>query len=110
MAAEGSDQTGFAEFIADFVKRLDHAAGVSGEGVAGAEDALADFAIPFFENAEDGSAGVSRRVFLLGSKGAGRWHRDWTYHSHVCPGDYLHELWRSGIMAAKLRPPKAAHV
>ena len=58
MAAEGFDQAGFAEFVAGFVEGFGDAVGVEGESVAGVEGALADFAIPFFENAEDGGGGV----------------------------------------------------
>lgn len=58
MASEGVDQAGFAEFVAGFVEGFGDAVGVEGESVPGAEGALADFAIPFFENAEDGGGGV----------------------------------------------------
>ncbi len=58
MAAEGIDQPGFAEFVAGFVEGFGNAVGVERESVAGAESALADFAVPFFENAEDGGRGV----------------------------------------------------
>ena len=52
------DQAGFAEFVAGFVEGFGDAVGVESERVPGAEGALADFAIPFFENAEDGGGGV----------------------------------------------------
>lgn len=67
MAAEGVDQAVFAELVAGFVEGFGDAAGVEGEGLAGAEGALADFAVPFFENTEDRGGGASRRVFLTGS-------------------------------------------
>lgn len=58
MAAEGIDQAVFAELVAGFVKGFGDAVGVESEHLAGAEGALADFAVPFFENAEDGGGGV----------------------------------------------------
>ena len=58
MAAEGFDQAVFAEFVAIFVEGFGDTVGVKGEGVAGAEGALADFTIPLFENAEDRGGGV----------------------------------------------------
>ena len=76
--AEGIDRADFAELVAIFVESFGDAVNVEGEGLAGAECALANFAIPFLENAEDGGGGVSRRAFLTGNRGAGRWHRHWT--------------------------------
>jgi hypothetical protein len=67
MAAEGVDQAVFAELVAGFVEGFGDAVGVEGEGLAGAEGALAELAVPFFENAEDRRGGVSRRVFLAGT-------------------------------------------
>lgn len=58
MAAEGFDQAVFAEFVAIFVEGFGDAIGIEGQGVAGVEGALADFAFPFFENAEDGGGGI----------------------------------------------------
>lgn len=58
MAAEGFDKASFSEFVAGFVEGFGDAVGVEGERVAGAENALVDFAIPFFENAEDSGGGV----------------------------------------------------
>ena len=58
MAAEGVDEAGFAEFVAIFVEGFGDAVGVKGESLAGAEGALADFTIPFFENAEDSGGGI----------------------------------------------------
>ena len=58
MAAEGIDQAVFTELVAGFVESFGDAVGVESEGLAGAERALADFTIPFFENAEDRGGGV----------------------------------------------------
>ena len=58
MAAEGFDEAAFAEFIAIFVEGFGDPVGVEGESVAGTEAALADFAVPFLENAENCSSGV----------------------------------------------------
>ena len=87
MAAEGVDQAVFAELVAGFVEGFGDAAGVEGEGLAGAEGALADFAVPFFENTEDRGGGASRRVFLTGSRRAGRWQKYGTQISQVYPDD-----------------------
>ena len=58
MAAEGVDQAGFAEFVAGFVEGFGDAVGVEDERVAGVDGAFANFAIPFFEDAEDGGGGL----------------------------------------------------
>ena len=87
MAAEGVDQAVFAELVAGFVEGFGDAAGVEGEGLAGAEGALADFAVPFFENTEDRGGGASRRVFLTGSRRTGRWQKYGTQISQVYPDD-----------------------
>jgi len=58
MAAEGFDQAVFAEFVAIFVEGFGDAVRIEGQGVAGAERAFAYFAIPLFENAEDGGGGI----------------------------------------------------
>ena len=58
MAAEGFDQAVFAELVAIFVESFGDTVSIEGQGVAGAERALAYFAIPFFENAEDGGSGI----------------------------------------------------
>jgi hypothetical protein len=63
VGAEGSDEAVFAEFAAIFVEGFCDAVRIEGEGVAGAEGALADFAIPFFENAEDGSGAFQGAPF-----------------------------------------------
>jgi hypothetical protein len=75
VAAEGFDQAVFAELVAGFVEGFGDAVGVEGQGLAVAEGALAEFAVSFFENAEDRGGGVSRRVFLAGSRRAGRWQK-----------------------------------
>jgi len=58
MAAEGFDQAVFAEFVAIFVEGFGDAVRIEGQGVAGAERAFVYFAIPLFENAEDGGGGI----------------------------------------------------
>lgn len=44
-----ADQVGFAEFVAELVEGFGDAIGVEGEGIAGAERALADFVIHFLK-------------------------------------------------------------
>ena len=58
MAAEGGYQAVFAELVAIFVESFGDAVGIESEGVARADGALTDFAIPFLEYAEDGGGGV----------------------------------------------------
>ena len=58
VAAQGVDQAGFAEFVMVFVEGFGDAVGVEGEDVAWVDSALADFAVPLFENAEDSGSGV----------------------------------------------------
>jgi hypothetical protein len=58
MAEERFDEAGFAVFFAIFAEGFGDAVGVEDEGVAGVDGALAQFAIPLFENAEDGGGGV----------------------------------------------------
>lgn len=72
MAAEGINQAVFAELVAGFVESFGDAVGVEGEGLAGAEGALADFAVPFFENAEDRGGGVEAIDRIVTAKDEGR--------------------------------------
>jgi len=58
MAEEGFDEAGFAVFVAGFVEGFGDAVGVEDEGVARLDGAFAQFAVPLFENAEDGRGGV----------------------------------------------------
>jgi hypothetical protein len=67
-AEERFDESGLAVFVAIFVEGFGDAVGVEGEGVARVKGSFSDFAIPFFENAEDGGGGVSRRLSLTGSR------------------------------------------
>lgn len=68
MAAEGIDEAGFAELVAGFVEGFGDAVGVERESVARVKRALADFAIPFFENAEDGGRGVEAIDRIVGTE------------------------------------------
>ena len=58
MAAEGIDQAVFAELVVGIVKGFGDPVSIEGERVAGAEGALADFAVPFLEDPEDRGGGV----------------------------------------------------
>src|ERR1700719_3249164 len=57
MAAQGVEEARLAEFVARGAEGLGDAVGVEGEDVSGGDLALADFAIPLFEDAEDGGGG-----------------------------------------------------
>src|SRR6266404_4392333 len=58
MAAEGVEEARLAEFFTVVIERFGDAVGVEGENIAGREVTFADFAVPLFENAEDGGGGV----------------------------------------------------
>jgi hypothetical protein len=58
MAEQGFDEAGFAVFVAGLVERFGDAVGIENEGVAGVDGLFAQFAVPLFENAEDGGGGV----------------------------------------------------
>jgi len=58
MAAEGFYEAVFTEFVAILVEGFGDAVRVQGQGVAWAEGALADFAVPFLEDPKDGGGGV----------------------------------------------------
>src|SRR5580704_9266282 len=58
MAEQGFDEAGFAVFVAGLVERFGDAVGVEDEGVAGVDGLFAQFAVPLFEDAEDGGGGV----------------------------------------------------
>ncbi len=58
VAEERVDEAGFPVFFAIFTEGFGDAVGVEDESVAGMDGAFAQFAIPLFENAEDGGGGV----------------------------------------------------
>jgi len=58
VAEQGFDQAGFAVFVAGFVEGFSDAVGVEDERVARVDGSLAQFAVPFFEDAEDGGGRV----------------------------------------------------
>ena len=68
VAKEGFDQARFAVFVAGFVEGFGDAVGVEDQGVAGVDSAFAQFAIPFFENAEDGGGGVEAVDGIVAAK------------------------------------------
>lgn len=58
VAAQGFDEAFLSEFFAGIVKGFCDAVGVESEGITGKELALPNFAIPLFEDAENGGGGV----------------------------------------------------
>src|SRR5260370_7495007 len=67
------EEAWLTEFLAIVVEGFGDAVGVEGEEVTGRELAFADFAIPFFENAEDGGGGVeARHGVVAAQKNRGR--------------------------------------
>jgi hypothetical protein len=58
VAEERFDEAGFTVFFALFAEGFGDPVGVEDERVAGVDGAFAQFAIPLFENAEDGGGGV----------------------------------------------------
>src|SRR5229473_2196680 len=58
MALEGFDQALFAELFIIRVVGFGYAIGVEGEGIAWANLAFSNLAIPFFENAQNGGSGM----------------------------------------------------
>lgn len=58
VAAEGGDEALFAKLFESGTEGFGDAVGVQSEDVAGVELALADFAVPIVEGAEDGGSGV----------------------------------------------------
>src|SRR5260370_38369435 len=62
------EEAWLTEFLAIVVEGFGDAVGVEGEEVTGRELAFADFAIPFFENAEDGRGGVAARYGVVAAQ------------------------------------------
>src|SRR5438445_9882576 len=58
MALEGFDEALLAELFIGGIVGFGDAVGVEGEGIARAEAAFSNFAIPILENAQDGGGGV----------------------------------------------------
>ena len=68
MAAQAIEEAQLAEFVASAVEGFGDAVGVEGEEVAAGKLAFADFAIPLFENAEDGGGGVEARYGIVATE------------------------------------------
>ena len=66
--AKSGDQARLAEFFAVAVEGFGDAVRVERKGVAGADGVLADFAVPCFENAEDGSGRFEAINRVVGSE------------------------------------------
>jgi hypothetical protein len=58
VAEEGFDEASFAVFVACVVEGLGDAVGIENESVARMDGYLAQFAVPLFEDAEDGGGGL----------------------------------------------------
>ena len=68
MEAERIEKARLAEFFAIGIEGFGDAVGVEGEDVAGGEVTFAYFAVPLFENAEDGGGGVEASDRVVGAE------------------------------------------
>ena len=68
VAEEGFDEAGFAVFFAIFAEGLGDAVGVEDKGVAGVDSSFADFAVPLFEDAQDGGGRVEAVDRIVAAK------------------------------------------